>query len=64
MEKQFLQKIGLDLSRQGKFLKEASINMQVDSLKLFDFLNKFGESDINDFKVGLSYTVLKSSVTY
>ena len=64
VSKRFLQKIGLDLSRQGKFLKEASINMQVDSLKLFDFLNKFGESDINDFKVGLSYTVLKSSVTY
>lgn len=62
--KRFLEKAHLNTEKQGKFLKEASAEMEIDALALFDFLNKFGKRDINDFIVGLPYTILRGSLAY
>ncbi len=59
----FLKKMGLDVAKQGRFLKDPD-QIEEDSLSLFDYLFNFGDTDVVDFSVGLPYTLLNSHLTY
>lgn len=37
-------------------------NIQTDALDLFDFLFNFSEQNINDFSIGIAYTVSNGSL--
>ncbi|GEM_PF-3705409 len=59
----FLQKMKLDVKRQGHFLKDPP-HLEKEALSLFDFLFNFGKKDLMDFSVGLPYTLMDKTLTY